>query len=98
MVENASLNLLKNEDNDYLFKTSNLKIYVSLRDIYLRSFKNLISTEISDTNINLTIIDLKNIRKHLYEKVNKPIIFKNCKIFIKNKDKKVILISLSKKN
>ncbi len=97
LVENASLNLIKNEHNNYLFKTSNLKIYVSLRDIYLRSFKNLISTEISDTNINLTIIDLKDIRKHLYEKVNKPIIFKNCKIFIKNKDKKVILISPVKK-
>ena len=97
LVENASFNLSKNEDNEYLFKTSNLKIYISLKDVYLRSFKDLNSTEITDTNLNLTTLDLKNIRKHLYEKVNKPIIFKNCKIFIKNKDKKVILISPLKK-
>ncbi len=93
LVENASLNLAKFRNNETLFKTSNLKIYISLRDLYLRSFKDLISTEISDTNLNMTINDLKNIRKHLYEKVNKPILFKNCKIFIKNKDEKVILIS-----
>ena len=87
-MENASFNLSKNEDNEYLFKTSNLKIYISLKDVYLRSFKDLNSTEITDTNLNLTTLDLKNIRKHLYEKVNKPIIFKNCKIFIKIKIKK----------
>ena len=97
LVENASVNLSKSPNNETLFKTSNLKIYISLRDLYLRSFKNLISTEISDTNLNMTINDLKNIRKHLYEKVNKPILFNNCKIFIKNKDAKVILISPLKK-
>ena len=44
LVENASFNLSKNEDNEYLFKTSNLKIYISLKDVYLRSFKDLNST------------------------------------------------------
>ena len=97
MVENASLNLSKSTNDDSLFKTSNLKIYISLRDIYLRSFKNLISTEISDTNLNMTFNDLNNIRNHLYEKVNKPILFNNCKIFIRNKNKDVILISPLKK-
>ncbi len=97
LVENASLNLSKSTNDDSLFKTSNLKIYISLRDVYLRSFKNLISTEISDTNLNMTFNDLNNIRKHLYEKVNKPILFNNCKIFIRNKNKDVILISPLKK-
>ena len=50
LVENASINLSKKNKNN-LINTSNLKIFISLRDIYLRSFKNLISTEISNTNL-----------------------------------------------
>ena len=93
LVENASLGLTNLSENDYLINTSNLKIYISLRDIYLRSFKNFISTEISNTNLEFELADLKKIRKHLYEKVNKPVIFSNCKIFLTNKNKEVILIS-----
>ena len=37
--------------------------------------------------------DIIDIRKHLYEKINEPIVLNNCKIFIKNKNNEVILIS-----
>ena len=37
--------------------------------------------------------DIKEFRKHLYKNINKPIIFNNCKIFIKNKIDDVIIIS-----
>ena len=93
LVENASLNLTNNNGKNDLVETTNLKIFVTLREIYLRSFNNFISTEISDSNIELQLPELKEIRKHLYLKVNKPIIFNNCKIFIKNEKKEVILIS-----
>ena len=93
LVENASLSLPGNEENGHFIKTSNLKIFISLRNIYLRSFNELISTEISDTNLNINLIDLKKIRNHLYQTINKPIFFSNCKIFIKNKDNEVIIIS-----
>ena len=97
IVENASLNLNQNSENNDFINTSNLKIFISLRDIYLRSFENIISTKISNTNFNLKIDDLKKIREHLYKKINNPIIFYDCKIFIKNKKDEVILISPIKK-
>ena len=97
LVENASLDLSQLSENKQLINTSNLKIYISLRDIYLRSFRNLISTEISNTNLEFNISDIKDIRKHLYKKINKPIYLINCRIFIKNKNNEVTLISPIKK-
>tara|TARA_B100000886_G_scaffold99729_1_gene66207 strand:- start:858 stop:2228 length:1371 start_codon:yes stop_codon:yes gene_type:complete len=97
ILENASVNLSDSKENEPLFNTSDLKVFISLRDIYSRSFKDFIYAEILNTNLNFTIFDLLNIRKHLYQKINKPIIFKNCKIFIKNKNNEVILISPIKK-
>ena len=84
------------EIND-LINTSNLKIFISLRDIYLRTFNNLLSTEISKTNIYLELSNINEIRKYLYQKINKPIIFNNCKIFLNGKENEVILISPIKK-
>ncbi len=96
LIENASLNLSKLQKNKDLINTSNLKIFLSLRNIYLHDFKKLISTEISDTNLDLKMSDIRDFRNHLYLKVNKPINFKNCKIFIKNKNDDVIIISTIK--
>ena len=53
LVENANLNLSNSFANKGLINTKNLKIYLSLRDLYLRSFNNFVSTEISDTNLEL---------------------------------------------
>ena len=97
ILENASVNLSDSKENQPLFNTSDLKVFISLRDIYSRSFKDFIYAEISDSNLNFTIFDLIDIRKHLYEKINKPILFKNCKIFVRNKSNEVILISPVKK-
>ena len=93
LVENASLNLSKNSKKNDFINTSNLKIYLTLRDIYYRSFENLLAIEIKDTNLNITIPDLKKIREHLYKNINNPIILKNCKVFIRNEKNNVILIS-----
>ncbi len=98
LVENALLDLSNSsEDSKGLLKVSNLKIFISLRDIFLRSFNNFISLEISNSNLEFKLSDLKEIRKHLYKSINKPIIFNNCKIFIKNKNDEVIVISPVKK-
>ncbi len=97
LVEKASLNFNKATKYKNSINTSNLKIYISLRNIYLRSFSKFVSTEISDTNINLKITDIKELRNHLYKKINKPIILNNCKIFLRNKKSEVILISPLKK-
>ena len=97
LVENASLQLNKIEDNENFIQVKNLKIFVSLKDIYFRSLKNFSSMEITDTNLEFEFSDLKQIRKHLYQNINKPIFLKNCKLFIKNKANDVILISPIKK-
>ena len=97
LVEKASLNLDNSFEKNDLITTSNLKVYISLRDIYLRSFSNFLSTEISNSNLNFKMEDIREFRKHLYQKVNKPIYLDNCKIFIRNKNMEVILISPIKK-
>ena len=93
LIENAIIDLNEFPGKDELIKTKNLKIFISLRDMYLRSFKNFVSTEISNTNINLKFDNFKELRKHLYQNINKTIIINNCKIFLKNKKNEVILIS-----
>ena len=93
LVENASLNLLNNKDEDNFLENSNIKIFISLRDIYLRSHKNFISTEIANSNLEFKVSDIKELRNHLYKNINKQIIFNNCKIFIKNKKDDIIIIS-----
>ena len=62
LVENASLNLNKAQNKNSLINTTNLKIFISLIDIYLRSFNNLLYTEISDTNISVKISDFKELK------------------------------------
>ncbi|MDA9743576.1 hypothetical protein N9U90_02905 [Candidatus Pelagibacter sp.] len=97
LVENALLDLSNSENGEYIANSSNLKIYITLRDVYLRSFDNFLSTEISNTNLEFKISNLVDLRKHLYQKVNRPIILNNCKIFIRNKNNEVIIISPIKK-
>ena len=93
LVESATINLPTSKSNRELLKTSNLKIFISIRDVYLSSFRNFISTEISKTNIELNIMELKEIRKHLYQQINKPIFIKKSKIFFKNNKNEVVFIS-----
>ena len=97
LVEKAALNFREINPKTNLIETKDLRIFISLRELYLRSFKNLISTEISNTNLNLKLNDIIEFRKHLYEKINNPIVFNDCKLFIRNKKDEVILISPLKK-
>tara|TARA_B100000989_G_scaffold121379_1_gene89597 strand:- start:135 stop:1502 length:1368 start_codon:yes stop_codon:yes gene_type:complete len=97
LVENASLNLLKSNRKTELVNTTNLKIYISLRDLYLRSFNRIVSASISNSNLEIQISDLDEVRRHLYYNINKPITFNDCKIFLRNKKNEVILISPVKK-
>ncbi len=97
LVEKASINLNNKKEKDKLIETSNLKIFISLKDIYTRSFNNLNALEITNTNLYFNLSDIKELRRHLYKKINKQIIFENCKIFIKSNKNEVILISPTKK-
>ena len=68
LVEKASLKLSQSSVHKNIINTKNLKIFISLRSLYLGSFENLIYTEISDTNLKLQIPDLIKLREHLYKK------------------------------
>ena len=54
----------------------------------------MVSVEIKNSNIKFDFNDLKNLRKHLYYKTNKPIIIKKSKFFYLDKNRDTILISL----
>ena len=97
LVENASLRLNETKEDIQIIDTKDLKIFISIRDVYLRSFENFISAEIVNSNFKFKMINIKEIRNHLFNKINKPIIIKNCKLFLKNKNDEVILISPIKK-
>ncbi len=97
LVENSKINLTKTYENDGLLNIKNLKIYISLKDIYLRTLKNFSATEISDSNIELEVSDIIKLREHLYKKVNNTIIINNSKFFLRNNNNEVILISPIKK-
>ena len=93
LVEKASLNLNGNSQKNSLINTKNLKIFISLKDLYSRTLRNLVSIEVSNTNIELDISKIKEMRNHLYKNLNNPIHFINCQLFLKNKNNEVILIS-----
>ena len=84
LVENASLSLPGTQKNNKLINNKKLKIFISLRDIYLRTFDNFRSTKISNSNLEINTPEIIDLRNHLYNKINKPIIFLYCKIFLKN--------------
>ncbi|MDA9720707.1 hypothetical protein N9U51_01045 [Candidatus Pelagibacter sp.] len=93
LVEKAHLDFKKKSQSEALIKTENLKIYISLRDIYLRNFKHFTSLEIAKTNFKFNVSNINELRNHLYKNINKPIKISDCKLFIKNKNNEVILIS-----
>ena len=93
LVENSKINLSKTYENDGQLNIKNLKIYISLKDIYLRTLKNFSAMEISDSNIELKVSEIIKLREHLYKKVNNKIIINNSKFFLRNKNNEVILIS-----
>ena len=97
LVENSKINLSKKYENDGLLNIKNLKIYTSLKDIYLRTLQNFTAMEISDSNIELEVSEIIKLREHLYKKINNKIIINNSKFFLRNKNNEVILISPIKK-
>jgi len=97
LVENSKINLSKKYENDGLLNIKNLKIYTSLKDIYLRTLQNFSAMEISDSNIELKVSEIIKLREHLYKKINNKIIINNSKFFLRNKNNEVILISPIKK-
>ena len=97
LIKKANLDFNLEDEKSVIAEVKNLKLFIPSNKIY--SKKNIIFTEakFGNVNLNLKIEDLKDIRDHLYYKINKPIIASNVKIFLINDKKDVILISPLKK-
>ena len=97
LIEKANINLKNNHSESTLIKTNKLKIHIPIKEVYLKSIKNISFIEISDSIIKLNFNDIQNIRNHLLYKINNPIKITDSKVFVLNDNNDVILISPIKK-
>ena len=93
IVKKANLGLHQNNSKKKNIEVKDLKILLSYKDILSKSNINIVSAEIKNSNLKFNFEDLKNLREHLYYKINKPIIIKNSKFFYLDKNSDTILIS-----
>ena len=97
LIKKANLDFNIEDEKSAIAKVQNLKLFIPSNKIY--SKKNIIITDImfQNINLNLKISDIKDIRNHLYYKINKPINISNIKIFLNDSKNNVILIAPIKK-
>ena len=93
LIEKVNINLKNNDSQSNLIKAKKFKIYLPIQNFYSKSFKNISLIEINNSNIELKINDLKNIRNHLKYVINKPIKVTDSTVFILNNNNDVLLIS-----
>ena len=97
LIKKANLDFNLEDEKSAIAEVENLKLFIPSNKIY--SKKNIIITDIKfqNINLNLKISDIKDIRNHLYYKINKPINISNIKIFLNDNKNNVILIAPIKK-
>ena len=97
LIKKANLDFNLKDETSAIAEVENLKLFIPSNKIY--SKKNIIITDIKfqNINLNLKISDIKDIRNHLYYKINKPINISNIKIFLNDNKNNVILIAPIKK-
>ena len=97
LIKKANLDFNSEDENSAIVEVENLKLFIPTNKIY--SKKDVVITDImfQDLNLNLKLSDLKDIRNHLNNKINKPIVISNIKIFLEDGENNIILISPIKK-
>ncbi len=93
LIKKATLDLNENDTKSSLIETKNLKIYIPIENIYSKSNIEIDKVEITETNFNFKIQDIKDFRDHMFNKINKPIKIKKSKFFYLDEKNNVILIS-----
>ena len=91
-IKEANLYLGKN-DQLPIIENGAIKLFLPLDKIHEKNNFTFDSVEVQNLNINLNYEKIKKIRQHLYSSVNKPIILKKVKLFYRNGDNEVIMIS-----
>ena len=97
LIKKANLDFNSEDEKSAIVEVENLKLFIPTNKIY--SKKDVVITDImfQDLNLNLKLNDLKDIRNHLNNKINKPIVISNIKIFLEDGENNIILISPIKK-
>jgi len=93
LVKKANLDLNTKDDKSSIIETNNLKIFITIKNIYSKKNISIEGIEIDDANIYFKLKDILDFRNHLYYKINKPIYIKNSKFFLQDIKNKTILIS-----
>lgn len=92
-IDRANLSLDITKDNSSIVETNNVKIFIPLSNIFSKNEIEIKKIEIDSINIRFKIFDIKEFRKHLHYKINKPIKIKKSKFFYLDKNNNTILIS-----
>ncbi len=90
-------NLILHNNSTMKVQAEDIKIFIPLKNIYSKNNIIMDSVEIKNVNFKFDLQSIKDIRNHLYYKINKPIKIKKSKFFYIDKNKKTILIAPIKK-
>ena len=97
LIKKANLDLNVKDKKSAILETEDLRLYIPSNKIYSKKDIIITDLEFGDLNLNLKLNDIKDIRNHLYFKINKPIYIRNLKLFLLENNNDVILISPLKK-
>ena len=97
LIKKANLDFNLEDEKSSIAEVENLKLFIPSNKIYSKKNINITDAKFQNINLNLKISDIKDIRNHLYYKINKPINISNIKIFLNDNKNNVILIAPIKK-
>ena len=95
LIKKADLKIGKNEKKE-LSKLKNVKVFISLLDLYNKDIFKIKRSEVKKANFYLNTISLKNFSTNLKKNIVNKLIIKKSTIFFKNKKKEIVLISTIK--
>ena len=96
LISKGNISIYKNIDNEAYSDFKDMKIFVPLKQLYIRNISKVNKAELSNINLKLKVRDIIFLRDHLYSKINKKLHIKNSNIFVLNNNNEIILISPTK--
>jgi len=82
-----------NNPKDKLLKVKHLKINIFSKNLHKKEKIELKNISLKKVDLDLQFINIKNFYNHLKNNISKPIYLKNSNLFLKDKNKEIILIS-----
>ncbi len=92
LIKKANLKINENEKN-ILSELKNIKVFISILDLYKEDRFNIKRINISKANIYFNELSLKNFIYNLKKNIVNNILIKKSTLFFKNKKNEIVLIS-----